>query len=45
MPAVPAGNFVLDRAALNAIAAGQVPADMADFVRRRMLVDLPRKYY
>jgi hypothetical protein len=38
-------TFDLDRAALNAIAAGQVPADMADFVRRRILVDLPRKYY
>jgi uncharacterized protein YbaR (Trm112 family) len=38
-------TFVLDRAALAAIADGRVPPDMADLVRRRVLVDLPRGYY
>jgi uncharacterized protein YbaR (Trm112 family) len=38
-------TFVLDRPALDAIAAGRVPPDMADLVRRRILVDLPRHYY
>jgi len=38
-------TFVLDRAALDAIAGGRVPPDLADLVRRRVLVDLPRKYY
>ena len=38
-------TFVLDRAALDAIAGGRVPPDMADLVRRRVLVDLPRGYY
>jgi uncharacterized protein YbaR (Trm112 family) len=38
-------TFVLDRAALDAIAEGRIPADIADLARRRVLVDLPRKYY
>ncbi|MEP7307704.1 MAG: hypothetical protein ABJA98_19555 [Acidobacteriota bacterium] len=38
-------SFALDRASLDAIAVGRVPPDMADFVQRRVLVDLPRRYY
>ena len=38
-------TFVLDRPTLDAIAAGRLPTDMADLVRRRILVDLPRHYY
>jgi uncharacterized protein YbaR (Trm112 family) len=38
-------TFVLEREALEAIGAGRVPPDMADLVRRRMLVDLPKRYY
>ena len=38
-------TLTLDRAALDAIAAGRVPAGMEDLVRRRVLVELPRRYY
>jgi hypothetical protein len=38
-------TFTLTRAALEAIAAGRLTDDMSDLVRRRVLVDLPRKYY
>ena len=38
-------SFALDRASLDAIAAGRVPADLTDFVQRRVLVDLPKRYY
>jgi uncharacterized protein YbaR (Trm112 family) len=38
-------SVVLDRQSLAAIAAGRVPADLAPLVRRRVLVDLPRRYY
>ena len=38
-------SVVLDRQSLAAIADGYVPADLAPLVRRRVLVDLPRRYY
>lgn len=38
-------TFVLERAALDAIAAGQVPPGLTDLVRRRVLVELPKGYY
>jgi uncharacterized protein YbaR (Trm112 family) len=37
-------TFVLTRAALDAIAAGRLTDDLSELVRRRVLVDLPRKY-
>jgi hypothetical protein len=36
-------SFALDRASLDAIASGRVPPDMADFVQRKVLVDLDRE--
>jgi len=38
-------SFTLDRAALDAIAGGRIPPGMTDMVRRRILVDVPRKYF
>jgi uncharacterized protein YbaR (Trm112 family) len=36
---------VVDAEALQALEAGHLPASLADMVRRRVIVDLPRKYY
>jgi uncharacterized protein YbaR (Trm112 family) len=36
---------VVDAEALQALEAGHVPASLSDMVRRRVIVDLPRKYY
>jgi uncharacterized protein YbaR (Trm112 family) len=38
-------TLVLDRASLRAIADGGISAEMSDLIRRRVLVDLPRRYY
>jgi hypothetical protein len=38
-------TLVLDRRSLDAIAEGRVPAELTDLVRRRVLVDLPKRYY
>jgi len=38
-------TVVLDRRTLAAISEGRVPADLEDLVRRRVIVDLPRRYY
>jgi hypothetical protein len=39
------GEVTIGRPALAAIAEGRVPAELADLVRRRVIVDLPRRYY
>jgi hypothetical protein len=36
---------VIDAEALRALEAGHVPASLAEMVRQRVIVDLPRKYY
>jgi uncharacterized protein YbaR (Trm112 family) len=36
---------VVDRALIDTLAAGRVPAEAADLIRRRVVVDLPRRYY
>jgi hypothetical protein len=38
-------EVTIERWALAAIAEGRVPGDLADLVRRRVIVDLPKKYY
>jgi hypothetical protein len=38
-------TVVIDGASLAAIAQGRVPDDMAELARRRVLVDLPERYY
>jgi uncharacterized protein YbaR (Trm112 family) len=38
-------TVVLDRGALSALEAGRLPADLAELARRRVIVDLPRRYY
>ncbi len=38
-------EVTIERRALAAIAEGRVPGDLADLVRRRVIVDLPKKYY
>jgi uncharacterized protein YbaR (Trm112 family) len=38
-------TVVLDRRALIALEAGRLPADLAELARRRVIVDLPRRYY
>jgi uncharacterized protein YbaR (Trm112 family) len=38
-------TLLLDRRSLAALADGRVPPDLAPLVRRRVLVDLPRRYY
>jgi hypothetical protein len=35
----------IDRSLLEALAGGRVPSEAADLVRRRVIVDLPRRYY
>jgi hypothetical protein len=35
----------MDRSSLDALATGQVPPALADLVRRRVVLDLPKKYY
>jgi uncharacterized protein YbaR (Trm112 family) len=38
-------EVTIGRRALAAIAEGRVPGDLADLVRRRVIVDLPKNYY
>ena len=38
-------EVTIGRRALAAIAEGRVPDELADLVRRRVIVDLPKKYY
>jgi uncharacterized protein YbaR (Trm112 family) len=38
-------TVVLDRRALSALEAGRLPADLVELARRRVIVDLPRRYY
>jgi uncharacterized protein YbaR (Trm112 family) len=38
-------TVVLDRRALSELQAGRLPADLAELARRRVIVDLPRRYY
>ena len=38
-------TVVLDRRALSALEAGRLPADLTELARRRVIVDLPRRYY
>ncbi|HTC73022.1 MAG TPA: hypothetical protein VK655_09045, partial [Solirubrobacteraceae bacterium] len=38
-------TLVLDRRALSALEAGRLPADLAELARRRVIVNLPRRYY
>ena len=38
-------TVVLDRRALSALEAGRLPADLAELARRRVIVNLPRRYY
>jgi uncharacterized protein YbaR (Trm112 family) len=35
----------IDRTSLAALSAGRVPADLVELARRRVILDLPRKYY
>ena len=35
----------IDRASLDALKDGTVPEALADLARRRVIVDLPRRYY
>jgi len=37
-------EIAIPREVLSALAAGRVPGDLADLVRRRVIVDLPRRY-
>jgi uncharacterized protein YbaR (Trm112 family) len=38
-------EITLERAALAAIEAGRVTGDLADLLRRKVIVDLPKRYY
>jgi uncharacterized protein YbaR (Trm112 family) len=38
-------TVVLDGRALSALEAGSLPANLAELARRRVIVDLPRRYY
>jgi uncharacterized protein YbaR (Trm112 family) len=38
-------TVTIRRAALGAVAGGRVPDELAELVRRRVVVDLPRRYY
>jgi hypothetical protein len=38
-------EVTISRAALQALASGRVPRELADLARRHVIVDLPRKYY
>jgi uncharacterized protein YbaR (Trm112 family) len=38
-------TVVLDRRVLSALTSGHLPPDLADLARRRVIVDLPRRYY
>ena len=38
-------EVVVERAAFTALDAGQLPPDLADLVRRRVVLDLPKNYY
>jgi uncharacterized protein YbaR (Trm112 family) len=36
---------VVDKAALSALGTGRLPPDLAELARRRVILDLPRRYY
>jgi hypothetical protein len=36
---------MVERALVEALAAGQLPPEAAELIRRRVVVDLPRRYY
>jgi hypothetical protein len=38
-------EVTISRQALQALEQGRVPAELSDLVRRRVIVDLPKKYY
>lgn len=38
-------RVAIDRASLRALASGRLPSGLVDLARRRVIVDLPRKYY
>jgi hypothetical protein len=38
-------EVAIPRRALRSIAEGRVPDELADLARRRVIVDLPRRYY
>jgi hypothetical protein len=38
-------EVTISRQALQALEQGRVPAELADLVRRRVIVDLPKRYY
>jgi hypothetical protein len=38
-------TLTLDRAALDAIAAGRVSGELIELLRRKVIVDLPKRYY
>ena len=38
-------ELTLDRAAITSLAAGRISGELADLVRRRVIVDLPKRYY
>jgi uncharacterized protein YbaR (Trm112 family) len=38
-------TVVLDRRAVDALLAGRLPPELAELARRRVIVDLPRRYY
>jgi uncharacterized protein YbaR (Trm112 family) len=40
-----AEDVTVDRAAIDALPADRLPAGMADLVRRRVVLDLPKRYY
>ena len=38
-------ELTLDRAAIAALARGRVAGELAELVRRKVIVDLPKRYY
>src|SRR4051812_12321105 len=38
-------ELTIDRAAVATLESGRVPGELADLVRRKVIVDLPRRYY
>jgi hypothetical protein len=38
-------EVVVDRASVDALRSGHLPGDLAELARRRVILDLPRRYY
>ena len=38
-------TVTLERSALADLAAGQAPAELTELLRRKVIVDLPKRYY